>query len=102
MEKKTTETGTMLEAERWTEAFEKDSKENPNIVELIFSEIPAKSWYEVPEREKYLTELIAFDMAKILNEPNRIEDEKANILKETQNLAFKNYKAFVQTAEGCR
>ena len=72
------------------------------LVRTLFPDVSREDWEDDPEQEHYLTALTSYDMGKIMHEPERIENRKKTILEETQNLAFRNYKAFVQTAECSR
>eukprot|EP01135_Chromosphaera_perkinsii_P011629 Nk52_evm12s2462 gene=Nk52_evmTU12s2462 len=76
--------------------------EEMNLIRSLFPAMTAEEWAEDPEQEHYLNALTSFDMGKIMHEPVRIENRKKTIQSETQSLAFRNYKAFVQTAECSR
>jgi len=47
----------------------------------------------------YLAQISNFGVEKLRTEGSRIQDEMAHTLNQTQELAFQNYKTFVETAE---
>uniref|UniRef100_A0A914USC1 Conserved oligomeric Golgi complex subunit 8 n=1 Tax=Plectus sambesii TaxID=2011161 RepID=A0A914USC1_9BILA len=51
-----------------------------------------------PEFSQYLQELSSFSADKLALEPRRLADEKLSLQDETENLAFANYKTFIQAA----
>ena len=44
----------------------------------------------------------AYSLESLKKEPNRLADERGSNLTQTQDLAFKNYKTFIQTADCTR
>ncbi|XP_017783208.1 PREDICTED: conserved oligomeric Golgi complex subunit 8 [Nicrophorus vespilloides] len=48
---------------------------------------------------EYIRKLGTYRCEELLKEPKRLHDEKLSIFEQTQDLAVKNYKSFIQTAE---
>ncbi|KAK7106264.1 conserved oligomeric Golgi complex subunit 8-like [Littorina saxatilis] len=72
--------------------------EDENILTSIFKDAFPESWQDNPEFVKYLVELSSHGVQKLAQEPDRLAEEKSQILEETQDLAFHNYTTFIQTA----
>eukprot|EP00731_Ephydatia_muelleri_P012108 Em0006g1002a len=62
-------------------------------------EIDVGEWKDDQEFQKYAAELSAYSLEKLRREPEQLRQEKQCVLKSTQELAFSNYKSFIQTAE---
>lgn len=60
------------------------------------------SWKENPDFYQYLSKIGGFDVDQLNKEPDHLTEEKNTVLQTTQELAFKNYKTFIQTAESSR
>lgn len=54
------------------------------------------------ETTKYLADLSQFSLDKVAEEPTRLAIEREHIQREMHDLAFKNYKTFIQTSECTR
>ena len=57
---------------------------------------------ESPEFLLYLSELGALAPERIVSEPERVSEELAGVQAYTQELAFSNYKTFIQTSSCSR
>ncbi|XP_021915362.1 conserved oligomeric Golgi complex subunit 8 isoform X2 [Zootermopsis nevadensis] len=70
-----------------------------NVIKIIF---PDDNWKENPDVALYITKLGSFGVEQLSKEPDRLNEEKSSVLEQTQQLAFANYKTFIQTAECSR
>jgi len=68
------------------------------LVGLIFGENPPDGWRDMPEFQIYLSELGQLTPERLAVEPERVANELAGVQSHTQELAFSNYKTFIQTS----
>lgn len=52
-----------------------------------------------PEQINYVKKVTQFSLDKLTSEPEKLNEEKKHLLQKTQELAFSNYKTFIQRAE---
>ncbi|XP_014254084.1 conserved oligomeric Golgi complex subunit 8 [Cimex lectularius] len=73
-----------------------------DILKLIFPDGIPDSWVDNPTFTNHLNKLGQYNLEKLSKELDHLSIEKAGILNQTQDLAFSNYKTFIQTAECSR
>ncbi|KAM8945963.1 conserved oligomeric Golgi complex subunit 8 [Pelodytes ibericus] len=73
--------------------------EDESVLAAVFRAGFPESWRESPDFAAYLLELSSFGVEKLRREPERLSEERGQILQQTRDLAFSNYKTFIRTAE---
>lgn len=72
------------------------------IIKIIFPNGIEDEWKDNPDFLQYVSRLGSMSLEQLNKEPERLTEDKASVLSQTQDLAFANYKTFIQTAECSR
>jgi len=76
--------------------------EEEEVVKLLFGDTPPENWRENQEFLLYLQELGNLGADRLTVEPDRVREELSAVQMSTQELAFSNYKTFIQTSDCSR
>ncbi|XP_066440178.1 conserved oligomeric Golgi complex subunit 8 [Eleutherodactylus coqui] len=76
-----------------------DVEEEESLLASVFRHSFPEGWRDSPDFASYLLELSSFGVEKLRREPERLAEERAQILRQTRELAFTHYKTFIRTAE---
>ncbi|XP_067574992.1 conserved oligomeric Golgi complex subunit 8 isoform X3 [Pseudorca crassidens] len=69
------------------------------LASLFRDRFPEAQWRERPDVGRYLRELSGSGLERLRREPDRLAEERAQLLQQTRDLAFANYKTFIRGAE---
>lgn len=80
------------------------NEDRSNVVDYeevlrVLSDSFQETWKDNPDVLVYLSDLGALGLHRLVQEPDRLAEEKISVLEQTQDLAFHNYKTFIQAAE---
>ncbi|XP_036881345.2 conserved oligomeric Golgi complex subunit 8 isoform X3 [Manis javanica] len=69
------------------------------LASLFRDRFPEAQWRERPDVGRYLRELSGSGLERLRREPERLAEERVQLLQQTRDLAFANYKTFIRGAE---
>uniref|UniRef100_A0A3P9KZ60 Conserved oligomeric Golgi complex subunit 8 n=2 Tax=Oryzias latipes TaxID=8090 RepID=A0A3P9KZ60_ORYLA len=82
-----------------TESMAAVDLEDESLLASMFRDSFPDTWRDNPDFAAYLSELSACGVEELSREPERLAEERAQILEQTRELAFSNYQTFIRTAD---